>query len=329
MSQNLSINSLYSGGLIVNYCCSSACAHCLYRGGPKRDKAYINPEQTHKNLRCLKRFGCNSIHIGGGEPLLQVDGLKDVLRVAQQEGVGVDYVETNSSWFRSPGQADGVISELMELGVTTLLLSVSPFHNAYIPFYKTKEVMKSCRRCGMGIFPWIMDFFSDIDSFDDSVPHSLDEYEEKFGAEWLMEARCRYNLTPGGRTLDTYADRLPQIPWKQVLNDSSSRCTNLAHTGHFHVDLYGLYIPSLCTGTGILIEDIGKELSPENYPTLTALYNSGLFGLYEQAFKEGFRAKDTYSSQCHFCSHIRTYLARNCAEQFPDLRPVEFYSEGK
>jgi hypothetical protein len=36
------------------------------------------------------------VHIGGGEPLLKPDQLGRVLEIADETGIRVDYVETNS-----------------------------------------------------------------------------------------------------------------------------------------------------------------------------------------------------------------------------------------
>jgi hypothetical protein len=40
---------LSSGGLIPTYCCSSACAHCLYSCRPKLDASYIDRATGYNN----------------------------------------------------------------------------------------------------------------------------------------------------------------------------------------------------------------------------------------------------------------------------------------
>jgi 2-iminoacetate synthase ThiH len=66
----LQINYLNSGGLITNYYCTSECGHCLYRCSPKWKKEYIDKPGAKAILQKILSLGCNSIHIGGGEPLL-------------------------------------------------------------------------------------------------------------------------------------------------------------------------------------------------------------------------------------------------------------------
>ena len=106
------IQRLMSGGIITNYFCTSACRHCLYRSSPRREKRYLDPETAKKLLDCVRRLGCSAVHIGGGEPLLKPDKLGELLELARQFGIDVDYVETNSSWFRD---ADSSVRMLKQL----------------------------------------------------------------------------------------------------------------------------------------------------------------------------------------------------------------------
>jgi len=98
--QRLNISHLMSGGLITNYYCSSRCRHCLYRCSPRWPKEFITEDTARANLQTMKRLNCFSIHIGGGEPLLNPEAVLRILNVANELGVHVEYVETNSSWFK-------------------------------------------------------------------------------------------------------------------------------------------------------------------------------------------------------------------------------------
>ncbi len=52
--------------------------------------------------------------------------------------------------------------------------------------------MQACRRSGVLVFPWIMDFYDDIDRFDDTCPHVLQEYLDAFGPHYLRDILNRY-----------------------------------------------------------------------------------------------------------------------------------------
>ena len=159
------IDRLHSGGVITNYFCTSSCGHCLYFCSPKWKKDYIEIGVMTQILEKIRSLGCSSIHIGGGEPFLNLSGLKMVVETCRSAGIWIEYVETNSAWYRSMDSACKVLSSLKERGLSTLLVSMSPFHNEHIPFFKVKGVMEACNAVGITVFPWISDFYSEMDSF--------------------------------------------------------------------------------------------------------------------------------------------------------------------
>lgn len=313
------------GGLIVTYACSAACSHCLYRSSGRRDHAYITPDAAAAACRTARRLGCATMHVGGGEPLLQPDALLRVLDAARQEGVEIEYVETNGSWFAEE-TAPRLLADLLRHGCRTLLLSMDPFHNAWVPFRKVKGVLAACRRAGMEVFPWRMEFFDEINRLDDSVPHPMKDYEAAYGKEYLPRLLARYHATPGGRALDTLRPFLPRqaaAAWLAV----SRPCANLLRTSHFHLDLYGNYVPPGCVGLAVPLADLDKPLDPERQPALHRLATAGVSGLAALAATRGFTANpEGYVSACDLCADLRRWLAITDARgEFPDLAPAEFY----
>ncbi|MCD4665823.1 MAG: radical SAM protein [Bacteroidales bacterium] len=319
------IPGLISGGLITNYFCTSKCRHCLYACSPKWGKKYISTERARMNFRIVKSFGCNSVHIGGGEPMLRPMELIRILKIAQQEGVRIDYVETNSSWFNNEETAIEQLTKLKNAGLNILLVSISPFHNEHIPFIKTKGVVSACNKVGINIFPWIQEFYPEVDSFNDRLPHSPEEYKIKFGNNYFKNIPNRYWMHFGGRAIETYKDFLPLKPLERILN-SASGCSELTDTSHFHIDLFGNYIPGLCSGFAISVEDIGEPLDPKKYPVLNILYFKGIKGFMEYAILHfDFQAEKLYLNKCHLCLYIRKYLALEKKEHFDEFQPKEYY----
>jgi organic radical activating enzyme len=322
------VSSLSSGGLISNYHCSSTCKHCLYNCSPTREKDYVSFDDATRILSKVKSLGCHSVHIGGGEPLLDYQKLIDgALKSAAAIGVEIEYVETNSSWFKSPEQAKEIVRKLMDNGVSTLLVSISPFHNEYIALKKLKGVVAACHSQGMNLFPWISDFYEDIDQFDDSKPHSLSEYAERYGQDYIDALPSRYRLTRKGRALKTFSRLMKPVPLAEILAQSGP-CRELDETWHFHVDTHGNYIPGLCTGIAIDVNDLGKELPESDYPFLNALHENGIAALLERAGVSGFKpAKDSYVSKCELCIETRAFLVNRTAIKTKDLNPRQFYDE--
>ena len=322
------IKRLSSGGLITNYFCTSNCRHCLYNCSPEWPKDYISEDTARENFQKIKSLGCHSVHIGGGEPLLRPDKLVPVLKAASEAGMHIDYVETNSSWFRGPESADKTLSRLKEHGVETLLISISPFHNEHIPFARVQGVVASVQRSGIGLFPWIEDFVPDLRAFDPARIHKLEEFEAHFGGDYLHQVLRRYWMHLGGRALKTFRKVLPEKPLAQILDSAGSTCAaELSDTSHFHLDLYGNYIPGLCSGLAIARGDLGENLSANKYPLLSCLYRKGIRGLYELAWGQyDFRAsRENYINKCEVCTEIRSHLIKFSDKDLAELQPSEFY----
>jgi len=321
------IGTLLSGGIITTYGCTSACGHCLYNCSPRRSKAYIGQQELLGCLVTLRDLGCTAVHIGGGEPFLNRSGLKMVVQLAVACGIAIDYVETNGVWYRDHAQAVRTLEELRSLGLTRLLLSISPLHNAFVPFRKTKGVLAACREAGLDVLPWTMDFFSDCDRLDDSRPHDMDTYCELFGEDYLCRIPSRYWIHPGGRALRTFQACTRRKPATDIVREHARGCDELVRSDHFHFDLYGNYIPGLCAGLAIRRQDLGQALDPDLYPLLTTLHARGIGGLFELATSDfGFLPTPRgYSSKCDLCADIRRFLVRTRNLRAIELQPVEFY----
>jgi len=107
--------------------------------------------------------------------------------------------------------------------------------------------------------------------------------------------------------------------------EGSSCAANLSDTTHFHIDLFGNYIPGLCTGLAIQHEDLGRPFEPDRYPLLNLLNRGGVRACYDWVSQEfGFKPEqEMYHNKCDLCTEIRTHLARNFSYAFSELRPIQ------
>jgi hypothetical protein len=191
--------------------------------------------------------------------------------------------------------------------------------------------MNACRDTGINIFPWIAEFTSDLASFDPSKPHALENYFERFGRNYLRDVIQRYWIHLGGRALELVRPMIELKSARRVLIENPGNCRReLSDTSHFHIDLYGNYVPGLCSGLSIYYADLGQPLSPEQYPILTTLFRSGIAGLVELARREcGFEpANGGYVNKCDLCTDVRTWLVQHGFDKGPELNPLEFYAQG-
>jgi len=324
--KQLHLRHLRSGGLITNYHCTSSCAHCLYHCSSRRPHDYIDAATAGRCLAAVISRRCSSIHIGGGEPFLNIDGLVMVLRLARSMGVGVEYVETNSSWFTDEKTALFTLERLRAEGLKKVLVSISPFHNEHIPFYKVRGVMKACIAAGVDILPWVADFIEDISAFDDLKTHSLHEYSKRYGVHYIKNIPGRYWVHYGGRARTTFREYLPLHPVKEIIEKSRGGCRELEDVSHFHVDLYGNYIPGLCTGLAVSIDDLDEPIRESDYPAISMLYGEGVGVFMESAVSAyGFTPRPAYVSRCHLCDHIRHFLVKEKGFRSRELQPLGFY----
>lgn len=321
----LKINNLISGGIITNYKCSSKCKHCLYASSPSWPNDYMTASTAEEIFSILKRLGCHNVHIGGGEPLLKPEKIFPVLEAAARNNINIDYIETNASWFKDEASAKTILKELIKHGVHTLLISIDPYHNEYIPFYKVKGLIRACSKVNMGVFPWLIDFWDDLDALDDSKPHSLEEYAEIFGEKYLWNLPNRYGLNPRGRALKTYRSMMRMEPTEEIIKNSHP-CSLLSGIYHFHVDLYGNFIPQSCAGLSIKLSELTQGADPVKYHVFYCLETKGIKGLVDLAVKDyGYKLKAEYAGKCDLCSDIRSYLVLEKKMKLPDLQPWDHY----
>ena len=321
------ITQLYSGGVMVNYYCSSRCAHCMYASSPTWPKEYMDAAMAERVFVTLARFGCHCVHIGGGEPLLNPEGLYQVLEAANRHNVAIEYIETNASWYQpaQPQRTQAVLAHLLALGVDMLLISISPFHNAYIPYEKITGLTDACKAVNMAVFPYQRQFIPDICAMDTHTPHPLAEYEQRYGTHYVRDAFRRFGIGPGGRAIATAA-RWSHTPPEALCN--SPPCHGLCETHHFHIDLFGRFVPGGCPGMGFDIGDLGAVLAPDKYPIAYALYTQGVRGLWDIACEAGFIPDaQGYANHCHLCMAMRTFLCKHTPDMWPELTPQEYYAE--
>jgi hypothetical protein len=236
----------------------------------------------------LARHGCRSVHIGGGEPFLDYEGLLRLLGVLKRARISVDYVETNAFWASDEAETLKRLSELKRAGADAFCISRDDFHAEFVPDGLPLKLAEACRRADFGYFIW-----------------STGEGSIRFG----------------GRAVNIEKQRMKNKPVAETVN--SRPCAGLLSTNHFHVDLHGNFIPPGCTGIRIPLEEAVSGICPIKYPVFNALLTGGAAELLGYAEKRGFRAADEgYPSSCAMCFWIRYWLTENAPSL--DLDPEHY-----
>ena len=328
------LNALYSGaGIIVTYKCSAACLHCCYSSSPKREGGYMSGQTADRIFALLKKMGCHSVHIGGGEPFMNFEKLLEVCKSALENRVSIDYIETNASWYTNDGDVSEKLRKLKSAGVDCLLISIDPFHNEFVPYIKVKNLIWCCKKNGMGTFLWQSRFEHIVRQLDENTVHSIDEYESIFGKDFIKTIAESYGLGYNGRALrilEKISKTTDKKPCEHFLKDS--QCGDrIASLSHFHVDIDGNLIPPSCNGFRANIFDLcGDGLDSEKYKYFTAVINGGIEVLFNKAEMLGFAPKkEGYASKCALCFDIKKYICETVKSQTgtepADIGPVGFF----
>ena len=282
----LSTGTLSHCGIMVNYQCNAACRHCLYSCSPARTPGYVSEDSMEEICRLLRKGGCRSVHIGGGEPFLDFEGLLMVVRKLRQAGIKLEYTETNAFWTapeQDQNDAREKLGRLLAEGANCLCISLDPFHAEYIP---------------------------------QSAPLALAKLCEKSGMDYFLYNASLYPLQYGGRAVNMERESSTLFPVENFASENSP-CRNLLSTGHFHVDMDRYFIPPRCTGILIPLSEAMDGIPPGKYPAFEALYSGGVSALLQLAAEHGFTPdKSGYTSRCNLCINLRHFLSEKEFKEF-------------
>ncbi len=315
---------VYSG-IIANYNCTAACRHCMFASSPNCGGGYISKERATQIAELLAISGCDSVHIGGGEPFMNFDGLCDLIRALDDHGIGIDYIETNASWCIRDDLVRDRLKILKSLGVQTVMASVDPFHIEYVPLERPLRMCRILGEMEMDYFIWQERYLRRLIHLDHSRTYTHKELCEILGDDYVTETAEEYGLGMNGRALaiaDKMFEKKPVEKWL-----SSEVCSSLLYPRHCHIDLDGNAIPSGCPGLAAEAEDyLRGEFSEEKYPVFSRLVSGGIRELYDYAVSCGFTAaEEGYPSRCMLCWELRSFLLKKRCSR--DLSPKCFYEE--
>lgn len=295
----------------------------MFASSPECEKEYISKETSQNVAELLKKAGTVSVHIGGGEPFINFEALCNLIRALNSCGIGIDYIETNGYWCRDKAFAKERLEKLKELGITTIMVSVDPYHIEYVPLERPLMLCSLLDELGFEYFIWQQKFLKRLMALDITKSHTKEELEKVLGKDYLEETAAEYGLGINGRALCFAQNIYPSRSADYWATDEE--CPSLTHPHHCHIDLYGNAIPSRCTGICASAEDYLNTNIPENkYPVLNRLISGGTKQLFEYAKEKGFVPKESgYPTRCSFCFAMREYLER--VSPSCDLLPHDFY----
>jgi outer membrane protein assembly factor BamB len=324
------IPPLVSGGIMLSYRCTNACRHCLYRCSPRMPDEWMTLETAGRIFHALAgepRLG--TIHLAGGEPTIRMERLLEIIRLAVKAGIPLAYVETNASWCRDRDTAVEGMEKMREAGLPAILVSVSIFHNEFVPFRRTRHAVEAAyeifgRRRTLIYLPQMFEILSRME---DDGKHSLEEFSRWAGIEERPETiPAMYSVIPSGRACTALRFCYPPMP---AASFEGMNCFHdLTSTSHFHIDHHGDLFTGLCAGLApATIDDLHPAVTAASHPVFHGLAVMGPHALMEMARDQhGYAVREEgYVSKCDLCLDVRACLHTTGA--FPELRPESFYEE--
>jgi hypothetical protein len=277
------------------------------------------------------------LHIGGGEPFLHIDRLVAVVDEIRRRGLFLEYAETNGFWVTRADARDW-LTRVQHAGCPRLLLSISPFHNAFLSCRDNVRAYEMIVDVfgQEGIFPWHPAYYSFLERVDPNRPVPFEAYVRHFSREEIASQITRIiYIHPAGRAGLAFGPFLGRRPAEAYAKKHCSQ--ELSSPTHAHVDPHGHYLTGFCTGLQIGhreafdLERLFREgILLADYPILEMLVQGTVGALHLFAEGLGFRpARDGYVSACHLCGHIRTWLYHRLPEEKrpAELAPGFFYEE--
>ena len=329
MAENgTTIPSLVSGGVMLSYNCNSACRHCMYRCSPSAPEDWMSLEMLDSVYSDLKRErDLRSIHLAGGEPCLNRDLLLKAVEMAGTMCIPMAYVETNAGWCEDVEYTRQYLRRLKDAGLPALLISVSMFHNEFIPF----EYTRNCVEASMDVFGahgtivYMQHVYDIFENMKLEGTQTLAEFMERAGLNETPEVVPKlYSLIKGGRVVSALREFYQKSPAESF---EGQRCsTDLLSTSHFHIDNYGNLITGCCAGIVVAkVGDLHPDIASDSCPVFSMLCEQGPCGLMEMAVSRyGYKPReDGYIGKCDLCLHVRALLSRS--GDFKELTPDFFY----
>lgn len=296
--------------------CNSQCPHCCLDCGPdKQDK--MSPEFLKNILRSLPDLNIPEFCISGGEPLLYLEEIEDIMALAKSLGLN-SQLGTNGFWGVTYDKSYAILERLHSSGLKVLLLSTDKYHQEFVSVDNIYNIVKAAEAIGIKTKITVNMTGKETENLE-----LIDRFEEfncllSFKEPKLI-GRARQNVNAedlssvSAEDKTTYANIMGKnvhSPCNQVvapLVTPDKRvwiCCGLPSNIHYYSDFN---LNPLVLGK---IEDKTlAEILAENEDNfiLKVLLRSGPMGLvkiYEEYSGEKYRFRDRYYWACELCCDI-------------------------
>ena len=215
---------------VVTDACTGRCKHCS-EGEHTLQGNMIDADTAADAVRRIaEEYDIQTVMTFGGEPLLHIGAVEEIMTATKEMGVARLQVITNGYFSRSIPRIREVAERLSRCGVNDLLLSVDAFHQETIPFDFVRIFAEEAKKCHIPIRlnpAWLK-------SREDDNPYNLKTKDILNSISDLHIPVCKGNVIfPEGNALkylgEYFEDIASQNPY--VEDPCDVKCISFAANG--------------------------------------------------------------------------------------------------
>jgi len=285
---------------------------------------WIDIDKFEKCLKILKNISSFvSLHLTGGEPFINFPLLLEAVKLTKKYEIPF-FVETNCYWAKNEEVAEEKLKKIKEGGLNSIMLSYSVFYLNKVPVENFEIAMKkSFEIFGMeNVSFYTIDAYRIIKEKGIRGTMNFEDCLKIIGQEKFINFLKNY-IVPKGKFLYTLENWF--VKFKAEKFKGANCIGEFLNPYHIHIDLYGNYITSFCSGiTPGKFEEVLKNGINTGDKILNFLMTD-IYDLLLWAESYGYKRKDGYINKCHLCLDIRKFLIEN-KFKFDSLKPEEFYN---
>ncbi len=161
--------------------CNIKCGHCVAAEGPPgADKIdFMRAKEIIEEMADARVTG---ISFTAGEPLLFKNDVRGLIRVCRHNRIYTRVV-TNGFWANQMDQAEKVVFELLESGLSQLRISTSRWHQEHVDRENIIRAAAACRKQGLDYF---VSFVTDFSEMEDAIEEFLQENKLRYFPEPMI-----------------------------------------------------------------------------------------------------------------------------------------------
>ncbi len=305
-------------GIVLSTQCNATCVHCSQSCGPYRQEKLSSADvfRIMDEAAAIDDDQPLSFDLTGGEPFLDFDSLVEIVSHGARLGAQVSCV-TNAYWSRTDDIARARLSLLQRAGLTALSVSVSRFHQRFVPIQLVRRTLATANELGIRT-----ELKGAVTNGDLAPDGCLAEWRESLDADSVSIFPVLPHLREGESLPDEEYFRQPGLPFHRCPGDvvtvdpggSARSCCTLGNLGEF-----------------LVVGNIHRMPLRQIHETFKAaekqriLRESGPIEFARGAIAAGLgdRLRKAYAGPCDLCLHIQSDpRLREVAERMasrPDL----------